>query len=114
TPLRSGATTIGTPPLAAGAPCGLVFLDPPYRSGLAAPTLSHLAERGWIAEGAVCLAEVAAREDFEAPAGFQALAGRRCGGAGVVAPGQQPARMQNAAGWTRRAPRCAAFAAAPV
>src|SRR5262245_64887658 len=28
--------------------CDLVFLDPPYRSGLAAPALSALAHMGWL------------------------------------------------------------------
>ena len=36
------------PPRAAFA-CALAFLDPPYRSGLAAPALTALAAAGWLA-----------------------------------------------------------------
>jgi 16S rRNA (guanine966-N2)-methyltransferase len=34
-------------------PCDLVFLDPPYRSGEAAPALAALAGAGWVAPDAV-------------------------------------------------------------
>lgn len=83
TVVRADATTTGPPPLSVG-PCGLVFLDPPYRSGLAAPALANLAARGWLADSAVCVVEVAAREDFEPPAGFTPMDERRYGAAKVV------------------------------
>ena len=35
----------------------LVFLDPPYGSGLAGPALGHLHQRGWIAPGAIVSVE---------------------------------------------------------
>ena len=38
----------------------------------------------WIAGGAVCVTEVAAREDFAAPAGFDVLEERTYGAARVV------------------------------
>ena len=82
--LDADATRPPPPPLAARAPCALVFLDAPYGSGLAPPSLAALAAKGWIAGGAVCVAEVAAREDFAAPAGFGVLEERPYGAARVV------------------------------
>ena len=46
----------------AAAPFDIVFLDPPYGSGLLAPALASLAAGGWLAPGARIVAEVAARE----------------------------------------------------
>ncbi len=40
----------------------LVFLDPPYGQDLADPALSHLHERGWIAQGALISVETAATD----------------------------------------------------
>src|ERR1051326_8069169 len=57
----------------------LVFLDPPYRSALAAPALKALRRTGWLALGALIVVELAARSDFEPPAGFEALEERRYG-----------------------------------
>jgi len=68
----------------AGEPCELVLMDPPYRSGLAARALSALAERGWLAKGAICVAEISAAEPFEAPAEFTPLDDRRYGKAKIV------------------------------
>ena len=51
----------------------------------AAPgALTALAAKGWIAGGAVCVTELAAREGFEAPAGFDVLEERTYGAARVV------------------------------
>lgn len=72
-------------------PANLVFLDPPYRSGLAAPALAALLDGGWIAAGALISIEVAAKEDFEAPEGFEITDERRYGAARLVlanAPGE--------------------------
>ncbi len=80
TVVQSDATK---PPMAA-APCNLVFLDPPYGSGLAAPALAALAARGWVAEGAICVVEMAANEDFGAPPGFTLTDTRRYGKATLV------------------------------
>lgn len=44
------------------APCSLVFLDPPYGKDLIAPALAALSEAGWIAPGALIVAEMAARD----------------------------------------------------
>ena len=72
------------PPPGPATPCGLVFLDPPYRSGLAAPALAALAERGWIADGALCIVEIEVKEDFAPPERFTTLDERRYGKAQLI------------------------------
>ncbi len=47
-----------------GRPCTLVFLDPPYRQGLVVAALAALDRAGWIASGAVVVAETAGDEDI--------------------------------------------------
>ena len=79
--LVRGDATRPPPALAA---CDLVFLDPPYRSGLAAPALSALAEAGWIAAGAVATVELAHNEDLAAPSGFVQIDERRYGAAKIL------------------------------
>jgi 16S rRNA (guanine966-N2)-methyltransferase len=64
-------------PPRADAPCDLVFLDPPYRSGLAANALKQLADAGWIAEGATVVVELGG--PFVAPDGFTPTDERRYG-----------------------------------
>ena len=49
-------------PVRAARPCDLIFLDPPYRSGTAGDALAALAHAGWIAPGALCVVELAAKE----------------------------------------------------
>ena len=39
------------------APCSLVFLDPPYGQGLIAPALAALDKAGWVAPGALIVAD---------------------------------------------------------
>ena len=57
-----------------------VFLDPPYRSGLAEPALLALS-RGWLAVGAVIVVELAAKEPLEPPSTFEIWQDRRYGAA---------------------------------
>lgn len=64
--------------------CDLLFLDPPYRSGLAAPALAALAENGWVTPGAVATIELGNTEDLVAPAGFATIDERRYGAAKIV------------------------------
>jgi 16S rRNA (guanine966-N2)-methyltransferase len=64
--------------------CDLVFLDPPYRSGLAGPALSALAAAGWLKPGAVATVELAAAEDLEPPPDFEPIDERRYGAAKIV------------------------------
>ena len=68
----------------AGTPCGLVFLDPPYRSGLGPPALTALAAAGWVAPGAICVLEIGTAEHGTAPDGFTILDERRYGKAKLV------------------------------
>ena len=70
-----------TRPPRALAECALVFLDPPYKSGLAAPALAAVAAAGWLAAEALAIVETGARETFAAPSGFTLLDERRYGAA---------------------------------
>ncbi len=63
-----------------GEPCALVFLDPPYAEGAVARAAAALADAGWIAPGALILAETARGEP--PPAGL--LAERAHGAARLV------------------------------
>jgi len=58
-------------------PCDVVFLDPPWRSGLEAATLEHLARPGWLAPGAWLSLESAG--EVALPPGFGVAAERRFG-----------------------------------
>ena len=69
----------------AAAPCDLVLLDPPYRSGLAVPALTVLLKRGWLAPEATIVVELAAGEPFASPDPRLAIAEeRRYGAARLV------------------------------
>lgn len=61
----------------------LVFLDPPYRSGLAAPALAALRE-GWLATGARIVVEVDAKETLAPAPGYVLEQERRYGAARFV------------------------------
>lgn len=73
-----------TSPPAARQDCSLVFLDPPYRSGLIPKALVGLRAQGWIAPGALLCAELAAKEELALPDGFAVLDERRYGAARIV------------------------------
>ncbi len=85
---ETGAVTIvqrdATRPGPARRPCALVFLDPPYRSGLAVPALEAFAAQGWLDADAICAVELAAREVFAPPDGFEMIDERRYGGTRLV------------------------------
>jgi 16S rRNA (guanine966-N2)-methyltransferase len=72
------------PPSRADEACDVVFLDPPYRSGLAVPALAALADSGWLKPGAIVAVELASTEDLAPPAGFEALDERRYGAARIA------------------------------
>ena len=78
--LRTDATRLPSAPV----PCGLALLDPPYRMDLAAPCLSALAAKGWLAPDALCVAEIAADEALSLPPGFRELERRTYGAASFV------------------------------
>ncbi len=65
-----------------GAPCGLVFLDPPYGEGLVPRAVTALDAAGWIAPGALILAELG--RDEAVPALGELLAERAHGAARLV------------------------------
>jgi len=71
-------------PVRTAEPCSLILLDPPYNKGEAAPALLALAEAGWIADRAICVVELAAKEAFIPPDGAETLDERRYGAARVV------------------------------
>jgi 16S rRNA (guanine966-N2)-methyltransferase len=72
-----------TRPPPAAAPCGLLLLDPPYGKDLVPRALAALQAGGWIAPGALVVAEVAKADALETP-GFETLAERAHGAARVV------------------------------
>lgn len=72
-------TADATRPPRAAAPCALVFLDPPYGEGLAAPALLALADAGWFCPGAIAVVETAHHETVTAPGGFAVVDERRYG-----------------------------------
>ena len=60
--------------------CTLAFLDAPYAEDTIAGALPALAAAGWLAPGALCVAETAAKAPaMAAPHGFEALDERRYG-----------------------------------
>jgi 16S rRNA (guanine966-N2)-methyltransferase len=65
-------------------PCDLVFLDPPYRSDLAGPALTALADAGWLAPAAIATVELANTEDLITPPRFETVDERRYGAAKIV------------------------------
>lgn len=65
-------------------PCALIFLDPPYRSGLGEKVLAALAEKNWFAPGAIATVEIGATEDLAPPDGFETVAERRVGAAKLL------------------------------
>ncbi|MGH7053136.1 MAG: 16S rRNA (guanine(966)-N(2))-methyltransferase RsmD [Stellaceae bacterium] len=73
-----------TRPRRASEPCTLIFLDPPYRSGLAGPALLALAAAGWLAPEALAVIETAARETMPPPVGLTLLDERRYGTARLL------------------------------
>jgi 16S rRNA (guanine966-N2)-methyltransferase len=75
--LARDATRLGPAPH----PFDLVFLDPPYRSGLAAPALDGLVRGGWLAPDARIVVELAARDDLVLPPGVADEDDRRYGSA---------------------------------
>jgi 16S rRNA (guanine966-N2)-methyltransferase len=66
------------------APCSLVFLDPPYGKDLIMPALVALTNAGWIAPGALIVAEMGAREELPALEDFAVEDERRYGKARIV------------------------------
>ncbi len=68
-------------PASGGVPSALVFLDPPYGADLVPRAVAHLTARGWIAPGALIVAETARAE---APVHGEVLAERAHGAARIT------------------------------
>ena len=73
-----------TRPPRAGLLCAVAFVDPPYRSGLAASALEALDRTGWIAPDALAIVELGKREELVPPAAFTFLDERVYGTARLV------------------------------
>lgn len=57
-------------------PCHLAFVDPPYKQKLMTPALKSLVANGWLAHGALVIAEEGKQDSFEVPEGFKLLDNR--------------------------------------
>lgn len=62
----------------------LAFIAPPYGRDLAPPAIRALADRGWLAESAVIVVELATPDRFPVPDGCTVLDDRRYGGTRLV------------------------------
>ncbi|MCB9944126.1 MAG: 16S rRNA (guanine(966)-N(2))-methyltransferase RsmD [Geminicoccaceae bacterium] len=62
----------------------IVFADPPYGTGLAAPAFARLLASGAITTGARLFAELAAREPFDPPDGLAQVDERRFGAGRLI------------------------------
>lgn len=83
TVLKLDATRLPPPARTAHVPATLVFMDPPYKEGMVLPALLGLAQKGWLADGAVIIVEVGAKEDITFPPKFALLDERTYGAAKV-------------------------------
>ena len=72
---RRDATKLG--PVHPLEPFSLVFLDPPYRHGLAERALASLRTGGWLTPDALIVVEEAADAEFKTPEGFAETDRRR-------------------------------------
>jgi 16S rRNA (guanine966-N2)-methyltransferase len=72
---RRDATRLGA--VHPNEPFGVVFLDPPYRKGLAEKSLASLRDGGWLAPNALVIVEEAADAGFAPPEGFAEIERRR-------------------------------------
>jgi 16S rRNA (guanine966-N2)-methyltransferase len=81
---RRDATDLGQKPAADGAPFDLAFLDPPYGKGLGDKCLAELAAGGWLADDALVVLEVGAREQAPTVEGFALIDERAYGAAKVL------------------------------
>ena len=73
-----------TRPPRAALQCAVVFIDPPYRSGLAGPALEAIDATGWLSPDALAVIEIRAREEFYLPTSFTRLDERVYGAARLV------------------------------
>lgn len=69
---RRPADALGTKPAGVGARFDLCFMDPPYRKGLIAKTITTLHEGEWLAPGALIIAEHESGLEIAPPEGWHA------------------------------------------
>ena len=65
-------------------PVDLAYLDPPWRSGLAAAALANLSSQGWLGSGAMAVVEQPKAASFHLPDGFTQIDERTLGRARLV------------------------------
>jgi 16S rRNA (guanine966-N2)-methyltransferase len=70
-------------PVGAWGPCSLIFLDPPYGKELIPPALTGLRNAGWVAPGALIVAEMHRRDVVDVE-GFEVIDDRVYGKARIV------------------------------
>ena len=80
---RRDATRLGAAP--AGEGFSLAFLDPPYGKGLVPRALIALQAKGWIAPGALIIAETGRDEEAVMLPGFEVVSMREHGAARLSA-----------------------------
>ena len=61
-----------------------MFLDPPYRQGLVAPTVAALHRQGWLKAGGIVVIEVGHDEDVALPPFLDVVKDRTVGEAKFV------------------------------
>lgn len=76
---KRDATKLGPRPGSVGSEFGLVFLDPPYRKGLAELALASVVEGGWVGPHALFVVEEHVEAKFAAPEGFAEIDRRKYG-----------------------------------
>src|SRR5258705_5220391 len=72
---RRDATELG--PVHPAEPFSLVFLDPPYRNGLAEKALASARDGGWLTDEALIVVEEAADAGFKAPEDYDEIERRK-------------------------------------
>ena len=77
TVLQRDATQPGSPITSAS----LVFVDPPYRLGLAEKAIAAFADTGWFSSGALVIVEAEVTEPIIPPGAFTFIETRDCGNA---------------------------------
>lgn len=78
--IRADSTML--PPVAE--PYQILFLDPPYHTGLAEKSLKTAHQGGWVDEGSVVMLELSAKEEVKFPAAYRVKEERRYGNSKVV------------------------------
>lgn len=82
--VRHDAQTPGRPPFAMAGPAALIFLDPPYGSGLIEPSLMAFQAKGWFSNQAVVVSETEADYRLTIPENFELIDTRKYGAARVT------------------------------